>query len=265
MSGSTGLRYIRMTQLLESKNAIIYGAAGSIGSAVARTFAREGATDHLVGRTQATLEAVAADLPGATVTVLDALDEEAVAAHVEKVGKVDISFNLVQRGDVQGQPLLEMAADDFLRPIATGALTSFVTARAAARAMSRAGGGVILHLNSGSGSAAAPMMGGTGPADAAVESFMRYLAAETGSFGVRVAGIWTAAVADSLTKEKLVAVGGPNMPDPEIIIQGITQMTMLKRPPMLQEVAETAAFLASDRASGITSTMVNVTCGLLPA
>jgi NAD(P)-dependent dehydrogenase (short-subunit alcohol dehydrogenase family) len=254
-----------MTQLLKSKNAIIYGAGGSIGSAVARTFAREGATVHLVGRTRATLEAVAADLPGATVTVLDALDEEAVVEHVENVGRVDISFNLVHRGDVQGQPLLDMTADDFLRPISTGALTSFVTARAAARAMRQHGGGVILHLNSGSGSAAAPMMGGTGPADAAVESFMRYLAAETGQFGVRVAGIWTAAVADSLTREKLVAVGGPNMPDPEVIIQGIRQMTMLKRPPMLQEVADTAAFLASDRASGITSTMVNVSCGLLPA
>jgi NAD(P)-dependent dehydrogenase (short-subunit alcohol dehydrogenase family) len=258
-------RYMCMTQLLENKNAIIYGAGGSIGSAVARTFAREGAAVHLVGRTRATLEAVAADLPGATVAVLDALDEDAVVKHIESVGKVDISFNLVSRGDVQGQPLLELAADDFLRPIANGALASFVTARAAARAMSRQGGGVILHLNSGSGSAAAPMMGGTGPADAAVESFMRYLAAETGQFGVRVAGIWTAAVADSLTKEKLVAVGGPNMPDPEIVLRGITQMTMLKRPPVLREVAETAAFLASDRASGITSSMVNVSCGLLPA
>lgn len=268
MSGSQGLRYMGMTQLLENKNAIIYGAGGSIGSAVARTFAREGATVHLVGRTRATLDAVAADLPNATVAVLDARDEQAVTAHVEEVakqgGKVDVSFNLVHRGDVQGQPLLELTADDFLRPITTGALTSFVTARAAARAMSRSGGGVILHLNSGSGSAAAPMMGGTGPADAAVESFMRYLAAETGPFGVRVAGIWTAAVADSLTREKLVAVGGPNMPDPEVVLQGVTQMTMLKRPPVLREVAETAAFLASDRASGITSTMVNVSCGLLP-
>jgi enoyl-[acyl-carrier-protein] reductase (NADH) len=109
------------------------------------------------------------------------------------------------------------------------------------------------------------MMGGTGPADAAVQSFMRYLAAETGASGVRVAGIWTAAVADSLTKEKLAAVGGPNMPDPEVIVQAIAQMTMLKRAPILQQVADTAAFLASDRASGITSSIVNVTCGLIPA
>jgi NADP-dependent 3-hydroxy acid dehydrogenase YdfG len=51
-----------MTQLLTSKTAIIYGAGGSIGSAVARTFAAEGATVHLAGRTREPLERVAAEI-----------------------------------------------------------------------------------------------------------------------------------------------------------------------------------------------------------
>lgn len=255
-----------MTQLLENKNAIVYGAGGSLGSCVARTFAREGATVHLVGRTYEPLASVAQEIgERAVVEVLDAFDEEAVTAHVRKVGRVDVSFNLVTRGDVQGQPLLTMTADDFLRPIANGALTSFITARAAARSMAAQGSGVILHLNSGSGRGAAPMMGGTGPADAAVETFMRYLAAETGASGVRVAGIWTAGVGDTLTNEKLARVGGPNMPDVELIVRGIAQMTMLQRVPVAQEVAEVAAFLASDRASAVTNSTVNVSCGLIPA
>jgi enoyl-[acyl-carrier-protein] reductase (NADH) len=108
-------------------------------------------------------------------------------------------------------------------------------------------------------------MGSTGPADAALETFMRYLATEVGAQGIRVVGIWTAGVAETLTKEKLAAVGGEHVPDPETVIQMISGMTMLKRSPRLAQVAETAAFLASDRASGITGTITNVTCGLVPA
>jgi len=50
-----------------------------------------------------------------------------------------------------------------------------------------------------------PGMGSTGPADAAIEAFMRYLAAELGPHGVRVCGIWTAGVVETLSKEKLTA------------------------------------------------------------
>lgn len=55
-----------MTQLLTSKTAIIYGAGGSLGSAVARTFAAEGATVHLVGRSREPLERLAAEIAPAT-------------------------------------------------------------------------------------------------------------------------------------------------------------------------------------------------------
>jgi len=51
--------------LLEKKNAIIYGAGGNIGSGVARTFAREGATVFLVGRTREKLDALAAEITAA--------------------------------------------------------------------------------------------------------------------------------------------------------------------------------------------------------
>jgi NAD(P)-dependent dehydrogenase (short-subunit alcohol dehydrogenase family) len=190
-----------------------------------------------------------------------------VEAHVREVaasaGSVDVSFNLITRGDVQGRPLIRLSTEELLRAVVTGLTSSFLTARAAGRRMIEQGSGAILHLNSASGEGAAPGMGSTGPADAATESLMRYLAAELGPHGVRVCGIWTAGVADTLTREKLAAVAGDNAPDPEVAIQAIAGMAALRRAPRIDDVAETAVFLASDRAAGITGTMVNVTSGLV--
>jgi NAD(P)-dependent dehydrogenase (short-subunit alcohol dehydrogenase family) len=260
-----------MTKLLEGKSAIIYGGGGGIGSGVARTFAREGARVFLVGRTKETLDAVAKDITSAggsaETTVLDALDEQAVEEHVGAVvseaGAVDVTFNLIMRGDVQGILLVDMTTDDLLRAVVTGLQSNYITARAAGRRMIEQGSGVVLHLNSASGAGAMPGMGSTGPADAATEAFMRYLAAELGPHGVRVCGIWTAGVVETLTKEKIAAVGGDDSPDPQTVEQMIAGMAALRRAPRLADVAEVAAFLASDRAAGITGTMTNVTSGLV--
>ncbi len=250
-----------MTQLLESKNAIIYGAGGRLGSGVARTFAREGAAVFLAGRTEATLQVVAGDIASgggrAHVVVVDTLDEHAVEEHarsvVDQAGGIDVSFNLTSRDDVQGTRLLDMDLEDFLRPIAIGVRSNFITARAAARHMAQQGSGVILMVTSGSGEAWTPpevwAMGGTGPADAATESFMRYLAAEVGPRGVRVACLWTAGVVvenDPLGAAKDLLVG----------------ISMLRKRPTIQEFADTAAFVASDRGSGITASIVNVNSGI---
>jgi NAD(P)-dependent dehydrogenase (short-subunit alcohol dehydrogenase family) len=259
-----------MSDLLAGKNAIIYGGGGGLGSAIAQTFAREGATVFLAGRNAEPLEAVAKAITGAggraETAVLDATDEAAVGAHAdavaEEAGRIDVSFNLITRGDVQGTPLVDMATDDLLRAVVTGLRTNFLTARAAARHMIDHGGGVILHLNSASGDGAMPGMGSTGPADAATESFMRYLAAEVGPHGVRVCGIWTAGVEETLIQEKMAEVD-PNVPSAAAIVEMISGASALRRAPHLADVAETAAFLASDRASGITGTMTNVTSGLV--
>lgn len=257
-----------MTGILDGRNAIIYGGGGSIGTGVAKVFAREGARVHLVGRTQDRLEAAAKEIgAGAEIAVLDALDEQAVDKHVADVaarfGSVDVSFNLINRGDVQGTPLVDMTTDNLLRAVTTGLQTNFVTARAAARQMIAQGSGVILHLNSASGAGAMPGMGSTGPADAATETFMRYLAAEVGPSGVRVVGLWTAGVYETLTQKKIENVSGAAAAQVDAALEMIAGMAVLRRTPRLADVAETAAFVASDRAAGLTGTTVNVTCGLV--
>lgn len=264
-----------MTRLLENKNAIIYGAGGSIGGGVAKAFAREGARVFLTGRTRAKLDKVAEEITAAggqaAVAVVDALDEQAVDEHARTVatqaGSIDVSLNLIARGDVQGTPLVEMTTADFVRPITTGITTAFITARAAARQMIAQGSGVILALDSGSAHGS-PLMGATGPADAATDTFIRNLAAEVGPHGVRVLGLWVAGVPDTLTPESLAAINSKLVLD-EAAFQGLLDqldaMRMLRRSPRLADVAAAATFLASDQAAGITGTFVNVTGGMFPS
>jgi NAD(P)-dependent dehydrogenase (short-subunit alcohol dehydrogenase family) len=260
--------------LLEGKNTVIYGAGGFIGGAVAREFAREGARVFVAGRTRGTLEAVAGDIEAAggsaEMAVLDALDEEAVEAHAEAVvsqaGSIDVSFNLATRGDVQGIPLIEMKTEDFVGPITTGATATFITARAAARRMVEQGSGVILALDSGSANGS-PMMGGTGPADAATDTLVRNLAAEVGPRGVRVLGIWTAGLPETFTRERLAEVDSRFEDEAAMqgLIENLDRMRMTRRSPRLAEVAATAAFLASEKAGAITGTFVNATSGTFPS
>src|SRR4051812_14071761 len=111
--------------LLEGKTAVIYGGGGSIGGAVARAFAREGAAVHLAGRTPEPLEAVAGEIrsSGGTAATeqLDALDEAAVDEHADRVAAqgagIDISMNVITHPHTHGVPLAELSADDFMAPV----------------------------------------------------------------------------------------------------------------------------------------------------
>lgn len=252
-----------MSNLLQSKNVVLYGAGGRLGRGIARHFAREGARVFVTGHTRGPLDELAASIRSsggkADAAVVDATDPRAVASHADMVvheaGSIDVSWNLIRRGDIQGKPLLDMEPDEILSPISIGVRSNIVTAQAAARRMKP--GGVILMITSGSSEVTTSHrnpyhMGGTGPADAAQETFLRYFAGEVGARGIRVVGIWCAGV-----------IGCGNAEWDEMIDGSLGKMSMLGHAQSLEQVADAAAFLASDQASGITASIINVTNGLM--
>jgi 3-oxoacyl-[acyl-carrier protein] reductase len=250
----------RLAMLLEDKVAVIYGAGGPIGGAVARAFAREGARVFLAGRTKAKLDTVADEIRShggvAETAGVDALDERAVDAYVdtvvEQAGSIDISFNLISYGDVQ-EPLTEISVEDFTRPITTAMRTQFLTTRAAARHMVRRGSGVILAFG-GDGAHTLAGLGGFKVALDAVEGLRRQWACELGPHGIRVVTLKTGGVPESIPD---------NFAGRDDIIAGIQQAALLNRAATLADVGNVAAFLASDQARTMTATEVNISCGAL--
>lgn len=245
--------------LLEDKVAVVYGGGGSMGGAVARAFGREGARVHLAGRTPAKLEAVAEEIRAeggvAETAQVDAHDPAAVEAHVDAVaraaGRIDVCFNAVGLNDVQNIPLTEMSLPDFMAPLTEGARTHFLTSTAVARRMTAQGSGVIILLSSSAARESGPLMGGFSLACAAIECLARSLAGEVGRQGVRVV-----ALRPNFTPETNPEV---RQTDIQFLVDG----TALGRLPRLAEVADTAAFVASDGAGAMSGAVLNLTCGAI--
>jgi NAD(P)-dependent dehydrogenase (short-subunit alcohol dehydrogenase family) len=248
--------------LLDGRNAIIYGGAGSIGAAVARAFAREGARVFLAGRTRATLEAVAGEIRAAGGTAetaqLDALDEAAVDEHADAVaaaaGGIDVSLNVIRHGDAQGTPMAQMRLEDYLRPVSTAVSTTFLTTRAAARHMVAQGSGVILLFGGSGDPLRDHYLGGLQTAFHALEAMRRQLASELGPHGVRVVTLRTGGVPESISQE----FGGR-----DAIAEGIAKQTMLGRAATLEDVGNAAVFAASDWGRTMTAATLNISCGAL--
>jgi NAD(P)-dependent dehydrogenase (short-subunit alcohol dehydrogenase family) len=241
--------------LLENKHAVIYGGGGAIGGAVARAFAREGAQVHLAGRTLAKLDAVASEIGAAGTAVVDALDPASVDAHADSLERIDVSFNAITHGDVQGTPMDEMDVEDYLRPVETAVRTNFLTMRAAARHIKRHGDGGTILIFGGSG---LPLrgysLGGLQVAFEALESMRRQLSMELGASGVRVVTLRTGGVPESIPASFAGA---------EALTKSLEDMTMLGRCATLEDVGNAAAFAASDWGRTMTAATINVSCGAL--
>jgi 3-oxoacyl-[acyl-carrier protein] reductase len=252
--------------LLQYKNAIIYGAGGSLGGAVAKALAAAGARVFLTGRNLSPLQIVADEIiasgGSAEVVIVDAMDEHAINAHIagvaQRAGSVDISFNAIHLQDVQSIPLVNMAMADFVRPVNIGIQTHFLTATAAGRVMMKQQSGVILTLTATPAGIAYPLTGGFGVACAAIENFSRLLATELGPYGVRVVNVRSGGSPDS--KFFIDAL----TQNPEVVAPILRKMeedTMLKKLPPMADIANTMVFLASDMAGSITGGTIDTTCG----
>ena len=246
--------------MLTNKIAVIYGASGGIGGAVARAFARDGARVFLTGR----------DRTSADVEQVDALDERAIDAHLQSVidaaGRIDISFNAIGLPNAQilGVPLTDLELTHFEEPIASYTRSYFLTARLAARRMIPNKSGVIMTVTALHSRTGLPLVGGYGPAMAAKEALTRDLSAELAPHGIRVVGLRPQGMPETRTIRDAF--------EPRAKATGMTweqwqeflaSRTHPRRLMTLEEMANMAVLMASDRASGMTGTTINLTMGSL--
>jgi NAD(P)-dependent dehydrogenase (short-subunit alcohol dehydrogenase family) len=260
--------------LLQDKVAVIYGAGGAIGGAVARAFAGEGARVFLTGRHRGPVEVVAKDVASAGGFVeaaeVDALDEQAVDAHlqsvIDKAGRVDISLNAVgiPNAGILGIPLSDLDVEQFALPIATYTTSYFLTARLAARHMTANGSGVIMTVTALHSRTGIPLVGGYGPAMAAKEALTRDLSAELAPLGIRVVGLRPQAMPETPTiKDAFEPRAKASGMTWEQWQESLASKTHARRLMTVDEMANMAVLMASDRASGMTGTTVNLTMGSL--
>jgi NAD(P)-dependent dehydrogenase (short-subunit alcohol dehydrogenase family) len=258
--------------MLKNKVAIIYGAGGAVGSTVAHAFAREGAQVFLTGRHRASVETVAKEVVSAgglaETAEVDALDEPTVDRHlqavIDRAGRVDVSFNAIgiPNTTLQGVPLVELTVEQFSQPIATYTKSYFLTARLAARRMVSNRSGVIMTVTSTPSRTGIPLMGGVGPAMSAVEALTRGLSAELAPHGIRVIGLRPTGMPESGTIQEVFGLHakawGISWEQFQELIVGRTHARRLSS---LSEMANVAALAASDQASGLTGTIVNLSLG----
>jgi NAD(P)-dependent dehydrogenase (short-subunit alcohol dehydrogenase family) len=260
--------------LLKNKNAVIYGAGGAIGSTVAKAFAKEGAKVFLTGRNLASVSATAKDIVAAggaaEAAQVDSLDERAVEEHIAAVvktaGTIDVSFNAIgiPQPGIQGIPLAELAVESFMAPITTYMRSHFLTARAAARRMVEKRSGVILMHTPEPARLGLPLVGGMGPAWAAMEGFNRNLSAEFAAHGIRVVCLRSSGLPETHAFDGVLGLHAKAMGIPREQFRAfIESMSHRKRSSTLAEVADVAVFLASDKASGMTGTVANLTGGMI--
>jgi len=259
--------------MLENKVAVIYGAAGSIGSAMARAFAREGARLFLTGLQLAPVEALAKEIKSAggsaEAAAVDALDEQSIDEHlqsvIDKAGRVDISFNAIGIPNSKVRaPLVELDVEQFLLPIATYTKSYFLTARLAARRMVPNKSGVIMAPTAILSRTGTPLVGGAGPAMAAEEALTRNLSAELAPHGVRVVGLRPQGIPETNRIKQSYPIYAKTLGiTPEQFYELSKGKTHSKRLSTLEDLTNMAVFVASDKASGLTGTIVNLSMGSL--
>lgn len=263
--------------ILSSKTAIVYGGSGAIGSAIVRAFHKAGANIFMVARNAGKLQKVAAGIDDGSgrihTSAFDVLDEAAVNRHASEVvaqtGRIDISVNMTGTFHIQGVSFPDLNLEDFMFPIDHYIRANFITAKAAAKYMVKQKSGVLLSISTPGSKLPGTGFMGYGLACSGIEALNRHFAGELGAYGIRSVCLRPDAMPEAAAKGShskdvfMKAAGSAGISIDEMLEQHAQANTLLKRLPRLEEVANTAVFMASDQASAITGTVANLTCGSL--
>lgn len=256
-----------MTSTLSDVTCLITGAAGGIGTAIARRLSHEGATVVLCDLSQDAVDALAEELAGESLAIsADVVDEQAMAqaaaATVERFGSLDVVFN--NAGISMLTPLETITRADFDRLMGVNVYGVIVGCKVAAEVMrSQAGGGKIINTCSCAGKRAAARSALYVASKFAVRGITQTLALELAPDGITVNAICPGIVDTPLWKpiaDDLVRQGFLlNSAD---VLEMMSSQVTLGRPSVPDDVAGLAAFMASADANYMTGQAVNIDGGI---
>ncbi|WP_200930888.1 SDR family NAD(P)-dependent oxidoreductase, partial [Microbacterium sp. Leaf351] len=238
--------------LLDGKVALVTGAAGGIGRAIAAHFAAEGATVVVADVDAARATAAAADIPGASAAAIDVTDSACVDAIFAEIvaqhGRLDILVN--NAGIDNTGAITEMSDDQWERMIAVNLTGVFHCTRAAARVMIPQKSGRIISIGSNLG-----MIGSVGmphycAAKAGVHGFMRAIARELAPHGITANTI----APGPINTEMLASLPA------DVVARKLAEVP-LGRAGSVDEIAPTAVLLASAGGAYYTGAVMNATGG----
>jgi 3-oxoacyl-[acyl-carrier protein] reductase len=242
---------------LVDKTALITGATGGLGGAIAKALHRQGATVAISGRQLDKLELLAAEL-GSRVVVCpcDLARKEEVAKLIDvaigKLGRLDILVN--NAGLTRDNLFMVMKDEQWEEVIAVNLTSTFMLMRAAARAMMRAktGYGRIINISSISGIMGNPGQGNYAASKAGMIGMSKSLAREVASRGITVnciaPGFIKTPMTDALTDKQTTS---------------IKEAIPAQRFGTPDDVAAASVYLASLEAAYVTGETLNVNGGLI--
>lgn len=248
---------------LSGKKALITGVASdrSIAVGISEAFAREGAElafTHQGDRLKGRVEDVAARCNSKMVLPLDVTDDAQIAHVMQEIqqqwGGIDIvihSIGFAPREQLQGRYLDAVTREGFAISHDISAY-SFAALGKAARPLMQGRDAAMLTLTYLGAVRAVPMYNVMGPAKASLEANVRFMAADLGSEGIRVNGISAGPI------KTLAAAGISGFRD---MLSSAAAASPLKRNVTIEDVGNTAAFLCSDLAAGITGEIIYVDAG----
>src|SRR3984893_2213979 len=257
--------YSARPMLLEHRVALITGSGRGIGRAIARLFAREGASIFLTARTQAELASTSDEInqSGAAGFVTADLANEAdcvnvVAAAREKFGRVDVLVNNAGHyGPVV--PVEEYPLTEFDNVISVHLRAAFLLSKLLLPEMYARGSGVILNISSLSAKSAFAWGSAYAAAKAGMLALTRVTAAEAARKGVRVNALCPGPVTETVMSQDLGATLAKKMGvSPKDQLEGFLSTLLQGRAQTADEIAKAALFLCSDQSSAITGQSINV-------